>query len=207
MVFIRDNVLYEGVLSTLFDSKPYLAPVGFIKDNDFVEMRIYKGTFLHEVLNKVNYVVINITHDPLMYFLSCFKEEVGNAVYHDYVFLDEKGVPRLINALGYIDLALLTKENRDEYTLFRYRVKGIYDNDNYIRRVEPYTRCYSSIIEALIYLSKIRFMVRRDLNEAMKMLDNFERSLEIAKKTCKNRQYSELVERIKTVARKWVRNY
>lgn len=183
---IKDGVLYEAILTTLYMNNPYSAPVGFTKQGDIVEIKVYKDSFLSTVILETNNIVLNITHDPVVFIKTAFKKQLAIDLSQlvefqgNYIFLKD--------SLGYIILEKNGVEDRGEYYVVKYR---IIDTIPYYVEVEPYTRCYSQLIELAIYASKIIALRKRE--DVSKYLERVLESMEIVNKTC-NSDYRKIAE-------------
>jgi len=202
-LYIRDGVLYEGLISTTYRGEQYFAPVGFIKDNNRVFIKVYKGGLLEEVVLNTSLFALNIVFKPDYYAAFSLKKELGGESVSQKTWIrGQQSLPILTDSLGYL---VLVKENivdNGEYYDVEFRIvdRGV-NSDAYI---EPYSRCYGSIIEILVYATKIKALRSRAQREVLSnFLEYIDFNKNIAYKTC-SQEYKSLVDKILRWIREWL---
>lgn len=201
---IRDGVLYEAILSTLVDESIYLAPIGFTKSEDRIHIRIYKGGLLEEAVLKARKIVLNITYSPVIYAYTSLKTEFnGLNKLRELITHNEKhGLPLLSNSIGYIVLERRQILDHGEYYLIEYQVLDKWLNEKIV--LEPYSRCYTALIEILVYATKIKALKDRVDKETLDRYRSIiEYNMEVTRKTCSIQELL-LVEEIKSWVEKWL---
>ncbi len=201
---IRDGVLYEAVLSTLLDDSIYLAPIGFTKSGNRIYTKIYKGGLLEKAVLKAHRIALNITYSPTIYTYTSLKAEFnGLNKLRELVIYDEKhGLPLLSNSIGYIVLERSQIVDQGEYYSIEYEIIDKWLNKEVV--LEPYTRCYTAIIEILVYATKIKALKdRADEKTLNKYRNIIEYNIEVTRKTCSLHELL-LVEQIQSWVEKWL---
>jgi len=201
LVVLRDRVIYEAIVSILDNTSPYATPVGFWKNNGRIWIKFYKGYRTHELLSRENEPVINITRDPLVFFKTAFKPETGGLEPGDYI-VDGKSV-FLRNAEAYIRLRLAEIVDYSDYSLFGYEILETRLNRSIESLIEPYSRCHSSLIEMIIYATKIKAwqkLTREELETALSGINN---SYIVVSKTCRDSMYLDLARKIMEMIESW----
>lgn len=189
---IRDHVLYEGILTTSCSGEIYISPVGFRKEKDIVEIKVYKGGSLERAVLERDEIILNITHDPLVFVDTAFKNKiVTSRLIREYVVFNEDGVV-LREGIGYILLEKNKIIDTGDYYIVRYKVKKIVTRDD--QQIEPYSRCYGSILEIAIYVSKINAL-KHDTKLVLDYLSRINIMLEVINKTC-SKEYIESTYRL-----------
>jgi hypothetical protein len=79
-LYIRDGVFYEGLISTTYRGEQYFAPIGFIKNNNRVFIKVYKGGLLEEVVLNTSLFALNIVFKPDYYAAFSLKKELGDEI-------------------------------------------------------------------------------------------------------------------------------
>lgn len=203
MALIKEGVVYEAIVTLLAGSEPYATPVGFWRLGDEVLIKLYKGSRTHSLLKTVENPVLNVTRDPFLFYRTAFKSESNGLTREDFIIDEEKRVAYLRNAEAYILLKLIGVVEYEHYGLFKY---GILEaREGAVRCVEPYTRCYSSLIEMIVYATKVKAW--RDLagEELEAALRSIEDSFRVVSKTCRSRDYLVLAENIRRLVENWLR--
>ncbi len=190
---LKENIIYEGVLSTIYNSKPYIGAVGFVKKGNFIEIKVYKNNMLHTIVKETSRFVLNITYDPLTLVYSAFKKyfNVNDLVEREVIYRDD--LVFLKNALAYMILEKVYEEELEEFSLIKFRIHSLEVNEDSI--LEPLTRCYSNLVEIAIYVSKIvsvRNLTEKLFKEYCRYIDN---SLTIIMKTC-SEEYKQVANKL-----------
>lgn len=189
---LRDGVLYEGVLSVLYKGAIYAAPVGFRKSGKFIAMKIYKGGQLERVVKELDEVIINVTHDPTSLMIFAFKGLMRNNESMNTYFRIIDNRPVLINGYGFLVLRKTGIVDQGDYYQVEYEIRSIEPLGN--DEIEPYTRCYSSMIEIAIYLSKL-MALKNDHTTYMEYAKRIEIARDVVLKTC-NEEYLGILDEI-----------
>lgn len=184
-VTIKDGIVYEGVLSLIHEDSIYAATVGFRKTGDFIVIKVYRGGLLEKITRIHDRVVLNLTHDPVILTSLAFRSLLlkNRSLVEYFTLIDEQ--PVLTHGLAYLVLDRVDIHEAKDYLLIIYKIAETKLREDVV--IEPYTRCYSSVIELAVYLSKI-LALRRDqdiVNEYLKRADTIR---EIIYKTC-NEEY------------------
>lgn len=198
---LKDGILYESVLVAEVKDKYYAAPVGFVKYGDLVKIKVYRNTTLYDIVSMLPRITLNVTFDPFVYAYLAFKKEFGvdESRIKEFVVL-ENGVPRLRGCVGYVVARGLRVEHFNEFSNFDFRVEDVKVCEEAV--VEPFSRCYAQLIEALIHASRVKFVEDRALLE--KSSRAFDFIYEATRKTCSS-EYSELVVRLRGLVEEWLR--
>jgi hypothetical protein len=205
LALIREGILYEAIISLLDDlGKPYATPSGFWKSNGRILVKFYKGFKTHELLVTVKNPVLNIVRDPLLYYRTAFKAESSGLTPEDYVVDEVNGRVFLRNAEAYLLLDLIRTVDYGKYSLFEYDLREIRVNPHIHLVLEPYSRCYSSLIEMIIYATKIRARSQLSTTELETALRSIEYSYNVAVKTCMDSAYMDLANTIRKVVEDWL---
>lgn len=198
-LLVKDNVLYEAILTAVYEDKPYAAPVGFIKRGNEVEVKVYKGSFLSKVTLACSTVVLNITHKPELFVKTALKWEQVTPFKPEEDIVIKGKLPILVGSLGYIVLEKVSTEDFGDHVIIKYVVKDVEVSS--VTLIEPYTRCYSSLIEMLIYVTKVKGIKTREKKALY--IDKAREFLEVINKTC-NEEYRGIAERLQVLMAKWL---
>ncbi|MEM4718128.1 MAG: DUF447 family protein [Desulfurococcaceae archaeon] len=189
---LRENVLYEGVLTASLGGEIYVSPVGFRRVKDIVEIKVYKGGLLEKVIREQGEIILNITHDPLILTETAFKSKMMTSrSVEEYVEFNEDGVI-LRDSIGYVLLERMGFSDIGEYYLVKYKVKKIATKDD--QNVEPFSRCYGALVEIAVYISKINAL-KNNLKLVSDYQSRVSMMLEVVNKTC-SEEYTELAHRL-----------
>lgn len=201
-VVIKRGIVYEAIISMLDQGHPYATPVGFQINDDKLVVRFYKGYRTHELLEKTLNPVLNITRDPAVFFKAAFKAETGGLSLEDFIVDEVRGLVYLKNAEAHLVLKLKDIEDHEDYSLFRYEV--LEERVNQLETLEPYTRCYSSLIELIIYASKVKAWRNLTSSERTEVLRGVESSTTTALKTCRDSSYMNLLRDLRELIESWL---
>ncbi|MEM4769549.1 MAG: DUF447 family protein [Desulfurococcaceae archaeon] len=199
-LLVRNGILYESILATYCNGKTYAAPVGFIKNENLIEIKVYKGTRLHEVISKCLKVTLNFTHDPELFVKLAFKEEfaVDDSEMNE-LFTVVNDLPRLRRCIGYIVAEKVSIRQLDEYDVVQFREVECRVCENPV--IEPFTRCYAQLIEAAIHSSRVKFLEDREAK--LRSLKKLSDLAEVIRKTC-NTEYRELMKKLEVLTKQWL---
>lgn len=191
-LLIKDGILYEAILTAMHEGKPYAAPVGFIKRGNIVEIRAYKGGSLSKVVSTCPVVTLNFTCRPDLFILTAFKGKFieGSQTLPLFKFGDGN-VVYLSDCFGYIVLNRVALNEFEEYNLVRYSIKERVLHGRL--ELEPYSRCYSQLIELAVIASKIEAI--KDASTQEDLLLKFKWCMDTINKTC-SEDYKALAERL-----------
>ncbi|MEM4487546.1 MAG: DUF447 family protein [Desulfurococcaceae archaeon] len=179
-LMIRDGVLYEAILTAVYEGKPYAAPVGFIKSDDIVRVKVYRGGLLSKVVSSCSVVVLNFTYKPEYFIRTAFKGNLMGAGPQPLFNPIDSGAVSLRDCFGYIVVERAKLSELGELIIADYRVRSSVLND-YVE-LEPYTRCYSHLVELAVIASKIRAI--KSAPVLSDLLLKFEWSMDVINKTC-----------------------
>jgi len=201
-LLLKDGILYEAVLSARsLSGDPYVAPVGFVKRGNLVEIRAYKNGELSRIISSCNRVALNIAYEPGVFIKTALKREwlYKFNTYEELSLIDD--IPLLKKSLGYVILDKVDLEDRGEFFVARYSIREIKVNEK--AALEPYTRCYSSLIEFLIYATKIKHI--RDPGIRSDYAGKADKVFEVISKTC-NEVYMAIAGELRVLVAKWLRS-
>lgn len=196
---IKDGIVYEAVLTSIYRDEPYATPVGFKKRGNFVEIKAYKNSKLFNVLLSCNTIVLNIVHEPQLFVKTAFKRERVVEFDAKREVMIVGGLPVLAESVGYIVLEKTFAVNHGEYVVAVYEVKDIGFND--LAEIEPYTRCYGNLVEFAVYATKVRDI--KDLEERLQYAKKADNVLEIINKTC-NEEYVDVAKKLRVLIDTWL---
>jgi len=196
---MKDGIVYEAVLTAMYMNEPYAAPVGFKKKGNFVEIKAYKNSRLFDVLLSCNVVVLNIVHKPQLFVKTAFKRERVLEFDANREIAAMHGLPVLAEGVGYVVLERASVVDYGEHVIAVYEVKSTEFN-NYAE-VEPYTRCYGSLVEFAVYATKVRDV--KDSEKKIQYAKKAEEVLEIINKTC-NEEYIDVAKRLWVLVNTWL---
>lgn len=187
-MIIRDDVLYEGVVSFKAKDNYYATPVGFTLRKGYVYLRVYHGSLTHLYLSSLDKIVLNIIEDPYIYLYLAFKKETNGLNKVKFVEVDER-LPVIAGAKAYSILTLRSIEKALVYDVFKYIYSGFIVRDHID---EPFSRCRSLAIEALIYLTKMK-SENLSCDEKAEAETYVDRVLKILNRICVDQYHEELI--------------
>ncbi len=189
---------YEAIASFFLNNEPWATPLGFkVTSDKKVILKVYRGTRTYTAIIRGVDVVLNITRDPSLYLYTSFKN-----IYTEWkrMIRFEKSrrvnAPRIANVEAYIELQPLCIEYHGEIVKALYTIVDTYIGNP---KLEPLTRCVNHIIDAIIYLTKLRDIRDKNLREKYMIL--LAMSMEIIRKTCDVNMFN-LVSEIERIYRK-----
>jgi len=191
---------YEAIASFYLDGEPWATPLGFrLVDSDSILVNVYSGTRTFTAITSGVDVVLNIVRDPAVYLYTTFKNFYKN--WRNLIKFD-KGVkvkaPRILNAEAYIELKPLYIQYNFNTARAIYRIVDIYPGAPIL---EPHSRCISHIIDAIIYLTKLRDIKDKKLREKYRL--SLAVSIEIIRKTCDVNLFT-IISEIENIYRKLI---
>lgn len=195
-LLIRDNVLYEAILTACYNG-PYVAPVGFVKRGDTVEIRVYKGGKLLEVVGSCDTIALNVVHEPSTFIMATLKRISPFDPNRDFMYIGE--LPILAKSIGYLVLSKLNITDYGEYVTAKYTIQEIKVNAKAV--IEPYSRCYGSLIELLIYATKVKGV--KDREAKLRYANKAEELFEVISKTCSG-EYTDIANTLRVLIAKWL---
>lgn len=196
---IKEGIVYEAVLTSICMNGLYAAPVGFKKRGNFVEVKAYKNSRLFDVLLSCSTVVLNVVHKPQLFVKTAFKRarvlefDAGR----EAVIIN--GLPVLVESVGYIVLEKVSVVDRGEHVVAVYEVKKVEFNNS--AEIEPYTRCYSNLIEFAVYATKVRDI--KDFEKRLQYAKKAEELLEVINKTC-NEECVDVAKKLQVLVDAWL---
>jgi len=155
---VSDPRITEAVATTLSSKKgenpePNAAPMGVLKENGNLYARLWEGSKTLENVRSTNEVVVNITHDPVVY--------VEGALGDPSRFVETHGSEERIARLCQPDAWFVcntdwthSESSREEVTKWKLEQRrGKVLN----RRVPAHSRGFASVIEATVHATRLEF--------------------------------------------------
>jgi len=182
--FIR-NWIFEAVVSSYrFDRAPHAAPMGLTTyDMERLVMRPYKTSQTYSNLLKWRCGVANMTSDPVIFYITVFKDVNPEGLLPEDWFTPAQAVdaPALRGADINLEFRVIDVRDIDGGRAeFLCVVENIILTGSLAARV--YSRAAPAVIESLIHATRIKvFLESGDLEEAewlMRLVDHYRRLVE-----------------------------
>jgi hypothetical protein len=157
MGFVEGDVVESIITTVSANQENNAAPMGVwvFPDNQLV-IRPYEGTQTANNIHEVGDAVINLTHDPYIFLITAFKEELSNPLKDRFEPAVKVKAPRLTGMSGYLEVVV--KPRKSEETTARY--KELVCTLKHIDITSPYpvvhSRARCSAIECVIHATRIR---------------------------------------------------
>ena len=172
---LKIGALYEFIVTTCNDHEPHAAPMGIrILSGDEFSMRSYGETLTLKNLMKNGTGCLNVIMDAITFYQSLFNPK---SLTYEWI----EGVPKLKKALGW---AIFKVENLKHgggyYEVTCRAIKG------WAKKVKaiPPCRASSSLIEALIHYTRIKYYeARRDAEKSSSLRQLALHHLDIVERT------------------------
>jgi hypothetical protein len=191
-LLLRDNVIYEGILSTIYNGKPYVSAVGFVKRGDFIEVKAYRGSLLYTVIRESSRVVLNVVHDVLTLIYSAFKGYFDLSVLENNI-VHKGDLVYLRNSLAHIVVEKILEEEHGDHCIVRFKIASYEVCESPI--IEPFTRCYSNLVEIAVYASKILSVKNTAVSLLFEYQKRVNNCLDVVMRTC-NDEYKQLASKL-----------
>ncbi|MBN1134267.1 MAG: DUF447 family protein [Methanosarcinaceae archaeon] len=90
----------ETIVTTTKVSLPNAAPIGIIRKDNKVLVRLFKGSQTYENVYEGNFLVANVVNNPLIFVRSTFSDL--DTSYFDVISLEDREFPVLNDALSWV---------------------------------------------------------------------------------------------------------
>jgi len=144
-----DEILLQGITETVVttqsaDGKPNAAPMGIVRQDDSLFIRMYPGSQTFRNVSATEKLTINIIDDPVVFVLSAFGD-LG-----DSYFMPQQDMPPLIKGV----YAWVYCEARVDGTV---RLKPL-KSEIVRRRVPCFSRGFAAVIDAAVTGTRLKFL-------------------------------------------------
>ncbi len=193
------GVIVETIVSTYnSDGQANAAPMGVtINRPQQVVLRIYTSSLTYKNLQLNKTGVVNVVHDPELFYKTAFKEVNPNGRIPQDWFEKAKKIeaPKLRAADAYIEF---TVEEIKQIDPERAEVMG---DVNHIEATKilprAYCRALFATIEAIVHATRVEaFMTpenRKKQEQALKLLEKIKECNDVVKRVAPNSRYSEIM--------------
>lgn len=147
------NGVFEIILGTSGISEN-LSPIGIIRDGNNYFSKIFRNTLTYYNLKARNSCIINVTHDPMIFYKLLFDEnspDLGKKIYD--------GIPYLENAISILSNCE-EAEVKEEFSIFEYRFVKIV-NEGVIYKA--FSRSDSLFIDLLVHVTRLDIYSKEEL--------------------------------------------
>ncbi|OPY26182.1 MAG: hypothetical protein A4E28_02640 [Methanocella sp. PtaU1.Bin125] len=144
-----DEILQPGITETVvttlsIDGKPNAAPMGIVRQNDSLYIRMFPGSNTFRNVSGTGKLVINIVDDPVVFVCSAFRD------LDESYYVPQPGMPPLITGV----YAWVYCEARVEGTVRLTPVKS----EIVRRRVPRFSRGFAAVIDAAVTGTRLKFL-------------------------------------------------
>lgn len=164
---IRDGIT-ETIVTT-FDLKNKLnaAPIGIIRKNNKISIKLFKNSKTYENIFKVKVFVANITYDSIAFVNATF----NNMNTDDFEFISFEGMqyPIIKNSIGFVIFRCNSIEIKNDI-LFA-DLKPIFLKINKKKLYAP-NRGFNAIIEALVHATRFKIFKIKKYKELVQYYSN-----------------------------------
>ncbi len=206
--FIRNSIV-ETIVST-FDAThhPHAAPMGlYTADMRSIVLKPFKTSATYSNLVKWRSGVANITSNPVLFYLTAFKDKnpVGEVSEDWFTRADRVDAPRLKNVDAYVEFNVADIEDAGDQVKMLCRVEKTRVN----REVTPqaYSRAVSAVIESVIHATRIEiYLSSGAAGKAEELIGLVEHYRMIVERVAPDSPYSEIMADIQRRIGGWVRS-
>jgi len=193
------GVIVETIVSTYnSDGQANAAPMGVtINSPQQVVLRIYTSSLTYKNLQSNKTGVVNVVHDPDLFYKTAFKEVNPSGTIPQDWFEKAKEIeaPKLRAADAYIEFTVAEIKQIDPE-----RAEVMCDV-NHIKAAKIFPRAYCralfATIEAIVHATRVKaFMTpenRKKREQALKLLEQIKECNDIVKHVAPNSRYSEIM--------------
>lgn len=175
MGFVEGDVV-ESIITTIsVDQEFNAAPMGvWIHPDHQLIIRPYEGTQTASNIQEVGEAVINITHDPQVFLLTAFKEELSSSTQFAFEPATKVKAPRLAGMSGYLEVTVEPKLVEEETPRYRELVCTL----QHIEISSPFpvvlSRARCAAIECVIHATRVRAFHTIDEATTQRLLHRIE---------------------------------
>jgi len=167
-------------------------------------IRPYKTTRTYRVLRRRGCGVVNIVHDPMLFFRSAFKEFEPGGNLPNELFDRARRVeaPRLRGADAHVEFNVDRESDESpERGVFLCRMVS---SEAATQKLAPYSRAVHAAMESIIHATKVRAL-RRTANraEADRLIAMISHHRNIIEKIWPNSEYLAVADKLLAQAEKW----
>lgn len=151
----ENAIFYEGINEVIVNTERNAAPMGIIRKNDTLSMIVFRTSHTAEHILKDGWIVIHITHDPILFVKTAFEDLSDESYIHE--IYDEIRICRLKECLNWIACKVHVVNITQEKIFVM-----VYPFHTEITPVLPFPvhRGLNNIIEATVHGT--RFIMNRD---------------------------------------------
>ena len=159
--FTKHGIVEVVLVTQNFDGSPNAAPIVVKLVDGSLELKSYRGSKTYENLKRTKRAIINVTHDPLLFLYTSFKDEFVK---------QPKILPDLTlkDADSYIIVDLISeKSHSEEWSI--YKATPV---DFVKRRKNPivFSRGRAAAIEAIIHATRVKAFINKGKEAEVKEL-------------------------------------
>ncbi|MEM2236751.1 MAG: DUF447 family protein [Candidatus Caldarchaeum sp.] len=189
-VGLQTGVWVEAVVSTYFEKTPHAAAMGCLTpDGTSLVLKPFTDTQTFKNLLKTKSLVVNITHDPVLFYKVVFGEKIefGAARFVD--------APVVKEATAWIEaLAVGFKPISMERVEVSCKVKNVEAKPV---NPTPYSRAEHALIESLIHYTRVKvFKQTGRYEEVSKLVDKIRDYEKLVKRVSSNPLHLAVIDRI-----------
>ncbi|MCI4461628.1 MAG: DUF447 family protein [Thermogladius sp.] len=199
LIRLVGDVVYESIASAYAGGGVYYTPLGFRPEGLRFQAKVYPETGLYSIVDKVGFIVLNLTRNPVHYLLSSFKKEFKpNLAFTKARCVD---APRLAGAEAYVET--IVAGVRELSGLKIVELEPVCLDTGAL--LTPYSRADAMLIEMIVYATKIRaFKSKGDEVSAGYYANLFKEARSILERVAGSKSYRGMADFLSGVVSKWV---
>ncbi len=205
---LNKNQIYEAVVSVYNENRePTAAPMGItIVDDSTFFIKPFKQASLLKHLTYSKCGVVNFTLNPLIFYLTAFKEKNPQGKLSLNLFKPASYVdaPKLKNSILYMEF---TVNKVFDESMDRAKIECIIRNiEEGSEKIQPYCRGLFAVLECIIHATRVKkYFLEKNFNEAEKLIQLIHYYRGLIERVAPQTDYAKLVKTIIKDFKEWRR--
>lgn len=206
MGFVEGDVV-EAIITTISADQEFnAAPMGVWVHPDYqLIIRPYEGTQTASNIQQVGEAVINITHDPLVFLVTAFKEELSTPLQYEFEPAIKVKAPRLTGMSGYLEVTVEPQSDSEETP----RYKELLCNLRHIEISSPFpvvlSRARCAAIECVIHATRIRVFHTIDEATTQRLVHRIEDLNTLVNRIAAKSPAAEVIQKVIELLPRWTK--
>jgi len=204
--FVVGDVVETIVTTQSSNEVPNAAPMGvWIDTGDELTLHPYEGTTTAENIEHTGLAVINVTHNPQVFFATAFKEELPGLKIPLFETAKTINAPRLQGMSAYLEVETISKHTDEPSARFQEYSCSLKHLEIAVPFPLVHSRARCAAIECIIHATRIRALHRVDQGITQKLLSKINELHDTVKRIAPGSPSATLIQKVIDLLPQWTR--
>ncbi|MFX1301546.1 MAG: DUF447 domain-containing protein, partial [Promethearchaeota archaeon] len=206
MGFVEGDIV-ESIVTTISKDQEFnAAPMGvWVHPDQQLIIRPYEGTQTASNIQDVGDAVINITHDPHVFLITAFKEELSSATQLEFEPATKVKAPRLAGMSGYLEVTIEPKLVEDDTPRYMELLCTL----KHIEIASPFplvlSRARCAAIECIIYATRVRAFHAIDEATTQKLVNRIDDLRTLVDRIAAKSPAAKVIQKVIEILPRWTK--